>query len=297
MSDQDQSVNQESEEARTIIARQAKEIEELRRHLAQEHVARELREALLLAATAGIIAAPLSHTRLLEMIVETAARATRAEVGFLFLIDRATEELILEVGYGKEEVEKVKKLRVPLGQGIAGLVAVSGQPEVVSDIQHSPHLASDAALALGYLPQTIFCVPLFYNDQTIGVLEFVDKPGTTSFSEMDVQLLAPFANLAAVAIAQSRAHRNVGMLIAEVLSSLGGGANQAEALRQRAHQFAARIEEDVDYREALELAEQVREIAWAGQNEFKACQSILRALTEYVRAQAKYAQLPKMESQ
>src|SRR5919202_364244 len=65
-------------EAQETIARQAREIERLRRQLADERFAEELREFITVAAAAGTIASPLSHSRLLEMIVETAAHVISA---------------------------------------------------------------------------------------------------------------------------------------------------------------------------------------------------------------------------
>jgi sigma-B regulation protein RsbU (phosphoserine phosphatase) len=61
------------------------------------------------------------------MIVETAARVISARAGSLFLIDAEKQELTFEVALG-EKAQQVKELRVPMGDGIAGLVAAMGQP-------------------------------------------------------------------------------------------------------------------------------------------------------------------------
>src|SRR5206468_5403043 len=118
----------------------------------------------------------VTHSRLLEMIVQTAAQVISARAASLFLINRQTQELVFEVALG-QKAEDVKKFTVPLGHGIAGLVAVSGQPIAVSDASKDPRQAADIARSVGYVPQTILCVPLFYNDQIIGVLELLDKEG------------------------------------------------------------------------------------------------------------------------
>src|SRR4051794_40981135 len=130
--------------ARETIARQQGEIERLKRRLADERFTEDLQEALTLAATAGTIASPMTHSRLLEMIVETAAHVIYARAAALFLIDEEAQELIFEVALGSK-AEEVKKFRVPLGHGIAGLVAVSGQPMAVSDADRDPRQAADIA--------------------------------------------------------------------------------------------------------------------------------------------------------
>ena len=145
------------------LARAQEEISRLRRKLADERFAEELKDALTLAAAAGEIASPVTHSRLLEMIVETAASVIPSRAASLFLIDEETEELIFEVALGPE-AEEVRKFRIPLGQGIAGLVAVSGQPMAISDASSDPRQAADIAKRVGYEPESILCVPLIHNE-------------------------------------------------------------------------------------------------------------------------------------
>jgi GAF domain-containing protein len=185
------------------LARAQEEISRLRRKLADERFAEELKDALTLAAAAGEIASPVTHSRLLEMIVETAASVIPSRAASLFLIDEETEELIFEVALGPE-AEEVRKFRIPLGQGIAGLVAVSGQPMAISDASSDPRQAADIAKRVGYEPESILCVPLIHNEVVIGVLELLDREGAPSYSAADMATSGLFANQAAVAIEQSR---------------------------------------------------------------------------------------------
>ena len=145
-----------------------------------ERLAAYFRDALTLAATAGTIGSPVTHARLLEMIVETAAHVISARSAALFLLDDEAHELVFEVALGTK-AEEAKKYRIPLGHGIAGLVAVSGQPMAISDAQSDPRLAADVAEGIGYIPQSILCMPLFYGDRIIGAIELLDKEGASSF--------------------------------------------------------------------------------------------------------------------
>ena len=268
-------------------SKQAQEIERLKRRLGDEPFASELRHTLALAATAGTIASPVSHSRLLEMIVETAAHVISAQAASLFLIDKDTEELSFEVALG-QKAEEVKKFKVPLGHGIAGYVALSGQPIAISDAQHDPRHAADISRSIGYTPNSILCVPLFYNDQIIGVLELLDKMGAPSFTPADIQLLGAFANQAAVALEQARMLENLSGLVIEVLRQLNDTADpdRRQRAEERAREYAARLGQDSTYRRALALARQVRDIARQGDNEFALCQTILGGFAEYLRARA-----------
>jgi signal transduction protein with GAF and PtsI domain len=287
MSDNDTTPEPQSlEEARSTIARQAEEIERLGRRLADEGFAEELRQALATAAMTGTIASPVTHTRLLEMIVETAARVIGANAASLYLIDEEKKQLTFEVAIGQKAAE-VKKFTVPLGHGIAGLVATSGQAIAISDAQSDPRHAADIAQSVGYAPQSILCVPLFYNEEVTGVLELFDKRGAPSFGGDDMELLGYFASQAAVAIEQSRTHRNLVALIGEVLDSLGGvPEHRIEALRQEASAFAKFTESDPKYRQALDLARLVQEISWQGEAELNVCRTILSSFSDYLKAKA-----------
>ena len=251
------------ERARATIARQERDLE-------------SLRDALRRAATAGVIGSPVTHARLLEMIVETGAHVIGARAGALFLLDEEKSELTFEVAIGPE-AEAVKRFRVPLGHGIAGIVAASGQAMAISDASSDARLASDIAGSVGYVPETVLCVPLFYGTRVIGALELLDKEGGATFSARDMEALGLFANQAAVALQLSRTYQNV----ARLLSGDEAGEGGDDAARDDA--------EDTVSREALELAELVHDIARRGESEREACRALLLGFAGYLRSRSGYA--------
>jgi GAF domain-containing protein len=275
------------QEAQRIIDRQEAEIEHLRRGLGDERVAEDLRNALRLATTAGTIASPLTHHQLLTRIVETAAKVINARYGSLFLLDEETHELIFEVSL-RESVEELKQFRVPLGHGIAGLVAATGQPMAISDAATSDLHASDLASDTGYMPESILCVPLNHNDQVIGVLQLLDKNGSESFAADDMERLGLFANLVAITIEQSRTQHSLVRLLGEVLIASGGSHDEPSGeLRTWVDSFAREIEDESAFRHALDLARLVHEITQNGDHELAATRAILEAFAAYLRTRPK----------
>ncbi|HTE85884.1 MAG TPA: GAF domain-containing protein [Dehalococcoidia bacterium] len=268
------------DDARATIARQSQEIERLRQRITQAQAAERLRDALDMAGLAGTIAAPLSHEQLLDRVVSTAAQVIAARAGALFLIDEEANELVFEVAIGPK-ADEVKKFRVPLGHGIAGLVAMSGQPMAVSDAEENPQQARDIAQSVGYVPQTIVCVPLTADDRIIGVLELLDKQGAPSFSPADIDILGLFANLAALAIEQSQAQQNLVQLVTNALASAGSGAMAAGPTAPEAG-----LADDAAYRQALDLAQLVQEIGAQGETELECCRAILQSFARYLRFRA-----------
>jgi GAF domain-containing protein len=275
------------DEALAVIARQSEELEHLRRQYADARLAEELRAALVRSSLAGAIAAPVTHSRLLEMIVETAAQVISCHAAALFLVDEEHRDLVFEIALG-QKAEDVKKFRVPLGHGIAGHVAATGQPTATSGAT-DPRQALEIGERVGYVPRTILCVPLFYSDRVIGVLELLDKADEAKFTMLDMQVLGLFANMAAVAIEQSRTRESLSGVILEMVIDLSGGTlpeEQRQQVLKGMQRLAGDIARDERYQRALGLVRLVEEISRSGDRELGTCESILRAFADYLRSRS-----------
>src|SRR5215211_916239 len=254
------------------------------RRIADDRLGEDLRALLTGAGAAGVITAPTAHTDLLDYIVSTAAHVLRANAASLFLIDEEAEELVFEVALGEKAAE-VKKFRLPLGQGIAGFTAATGQAIAVADVQRDPRWAQDIGRAVQYMPQSILSVPLIMGDRVIGVLELLDKEGGKPFGADDMDTAGRFANQAAIAIEQSRAARGVALLIRDALGGLGDGRRDLIA---RAMETAGRLEESAAYRETLQIAATLAEISRRGDEARRLCQQIVSAIDAYLKSVPSY---------
>jgi len=273
------------EELRALVAQQAQELAELRQRVAGDDVTLALRTAFRRAAVAGAIVAPSGQSRLLELIVATAAHVLHADRGSLFLLDEPTQELVFEVALG-EPIDEFRKLRVPLGRGIAGLVAVTGEAMAIADVSADPRHAGEVARLTGYAPRNLVCVPLAYADRIIGVIELMDKSGEAGFTPADLETLSLFATQAAVAIDQSRMQHDLATLLAETVATAAGlSAAERRELLGRLRPLVAGLERDPRHARALELAREVQRIADAGEREAQTCQVLLRGFAEYLATQ------------
>jgi GAF domain-containing protein len=277
------------EDPQRTIEHLQEEIARLRERLDDDSLGSRLRDVSTTAAAAIAIGASTSFGELFELIVETAIDVLSASAGSLLLLDEDTNELVFEVAVGGAS-EEVRRLRIPLGHGIAGGVAVSGQPLAVAHVEEDPRWAADVGERVGYRPTNLLCVPLFSEDRVIGVLELLDKRGAPSFTAGDIHTLSAFATMAAITIEQSRTQRNVGALIAAVLASPDAvGARWGDELRRRLHQFGGMLEGDPVFRDSLELAHLVQTIARAGEDELVACRKLLHGFADYVAARRRLA--------
>ena len=241
--------------------------------MAEEHPEAQdlakLRAAIEHAATTNALMPGASHRRLLRLMVETAASVLDAETASIFLVDPDTDELVFEVALGQDE-DEVRNWRLPAGTGIAGLVAATGQPMAIAGVQEDPRHAADVAERMGRQPRSLLCVPLFLEDDVIGVLELVDKRGAAGFSPQDMATIGLFANQAAVAITQSRAQRTIHGLLREA----SGAPAAADAV-------ADTLGNSPQLQRSLELAAIVRELANRGEAEAQLAAAVLRAVAEY----------------
>ena len=145
---------------------------------------------------------------LLELILESAAQMISAKASSLLILDHDTNTLYFKAATGAKKQE-IKKYRVKLGQGIAGSVAKSGKPLLISDVSKDKRWYSEISEFIAFETRSIACVPLKMADKIIGVVQVVDKIDHSPMTENDLHLLGEFAGLAALAIANARMIKRV----------------------------------------------------------------------------------------
>jgi putative ABC transport system ATP-binding protein len=80
-----------------------------------------------------------------------------AERASLFLVDSDNESLILRV---TEELPVHEDIRIPIGSGIAGAVATSGEAVIVKDAYDDDRFNRDVDLKFGYRTKSILALPI-----------------------------------------------------------------------------------------------------------------------------------------
>ncbi|HLI29084.1 MAG TPA: GAF domain-containing protein [Chloroflexota bacterium] len=276
--------------AEAQLAQQEQELSLLRQRLADATFADELRQTLVRLGAAAQLAAPVQYSELLDMIVATAAQVLQARAASLFLIDQETQELVFEVALG-ESAAVARRYRVPLGQGIAGWVAATGQPLAIADATQDPRFARSLAQNIGYIPKSVLCIPLRQGELVMGVVELFDKRDGQPFTPADMELLAQFASEAAVAIEQSRVVRDLTLLFRVMLQGLlPGGSDEEAALRRtleaHAAEFTERVAQSEQYRDALKITQLVGAISRHGPAARHLAEQVLASVADYLQSQA-----------
>jgi len=172
--------------------------------------------------------------QVLELIIETATKMMSAKASSLLLVDQKTKHLYFKVATGDKK-DDVKKYELPLGQGIAGHVAETGEPLLIPDVSKDPRWFKEISESIGFQTRSIVCVPMKIRGEIIGVVEIIDKTDGTPIQKTDIKLLTVFADLAAMAIGSARKFANVRREVRYLKEELGSKyqiIGDSEALRK-----------------------------------------------------------------
>jgi len=142
-------------------------------------------------------------TSLLTQILESATRLTQGEASSLILREPKTGMMRFEIALGPKG-PKVKDLVLNPGEGIAGWVAEHGQSLIVNDVETDSRFYPEISKSIDYPNHSILAVPMRVRDQTVGVIEIINKKELKYFTQEDLQWLELFAVQAAIAIENAR---------------------------------------------------------------------------------------------
>jgi len=146
-----------------------------------------------------MINSTLDLNSLLESIMDSAKIVLKAEASSLMLIDRKTNELFFNIISGEKERD-LKEIRIPIGVGIAGIVAETCKPLVVNDAQNDERVYKQADEKINFVTKNLIATPLMVRNRIIGVIEVINSVGRTEFTEKDLELFNTFSEQAALAI-------------------------------------------------------------------------------------------------
>jgi sigma-B regulation protein RsbU (phosphoserine phosphatase) len=137
--------------------------------------------------------------------LKTATGLMSAEIGSVALINEKAKELEF-VESTDPNFQKLKQMRVPLGEGIAGNVALTGKPVRLEDVRKDERFYAKIDERLGQKTSSYMCVPLSVNKKITGTMQIMNRLDGMSFSAEDEELLMRFADQAALAIHNARMH-------------------------------------------------------------------------------------------
>ncbi len=169
---------------------------------------------LELAGIGQVVNSTLELDSVLQIVMDTIVRLTRAERGFLMLRD---EQNTLTTRIARNwEQESIDPSEFAVSRTIMEKVVETGEPVLTTNAQEDPRFGTQTSI-IAYSLRSILCVPLKVKDELIGLIYADNRIRSGIFSANERDLLTAFANQAAVAIENARLFSTLKHTLAEVI--------------------------------------------------------------------------------
>ncbi|MCP4691578.1 MAG: GAF domain-containing protein [Desulfobacterales bacterium] len=169
-----------------------------------------------LSKTSQAINSTLELDNLLSIILREATLSTLAEKGTIYLLDEDAEEMVSRVLRGSY----IEEIRLPLGKGLAGHVAATGNTLNIADAYTDSRFNPDIDRITGYRSRAILSTPMHDPDQKIvGVIQLLNKSGGGPFTDEDEAFVLALGVHASIAIRNAQMAEK--MIRNESLSAVG----------------------------------------------------------------------------
>jgi transcriptional regulator with GAF, ATPase, and Fis domain len=249
----------------------------------------QLRDAVRAVDVANLMTSPLKRS--IENLLRVAGNAMGSDEASVLVRDGNEGGLKFLVAIG-EVADKLMKVRIPPGKGIAGFVFASGQPVAIADVAQEVTFYAEVDRATGYSTQTILATPLSVEGETVGVLEFVNRlgePPFQPFTPAEMDQAAHFADAIATLV---DAHETAGLvetLFERAVKGGGGGRGGAKDGGKASSdllKWLKQVRSAPEHRDLLMLAVRLRDIAGRGEEERALCRDVLEALDRFTGRKA-----------
>ncbi len=125
-----------------------------------------------LVEVSRVINSTLDLNEMLKMILETALDGVNGDRGTVYLLEEEKNQLWSKVFEGGKSVT----IRLPLGKGIAGKVAETGEIMNIQDASKDSRFNPEIDKKTGYKTESILCMPLRNKEKKmLGVFQLLNK--------------------------------------------------------------------------------------------------------------------------
>jgi signal transduction histidine kinase len=137
----------------------------------------------------------LEREPLLQALVEAACELLHSEAASILILEEETG-LLKFIAAPAHQLAAMLRARVPLDASVAGTAYTQVRPVRVNDARDNPHIYRTVDRLLQFETRSLLAVPIRYGGQVLGVMEVVNKHGTTHYTGDDVTILETIADYA-----------------------------------------------------------------------------------------------------
>ena len=156
----------------------------------------------------------LELSDVLNQVMDRIIQLTGAERSFLMLKDETSGELEVRVARNVDR-ETLRHSEFAVSWTIVQQVAADGRPIATTNAQADPRFAAQESV-VAYSLRSILCVPMLVREQVTGVIYADNRIKTGLFGDRARDMLAAFANQAALAIENARLFERVRQQLAAI---------------------------------------------------------------------------------
>ena len=166
----------------------------------------------LLTASRAVVSS-LDLQQILATIVHQIRLVIPADECTVLLVDDEGQMLVPAVHDAPAYVEEMMAVRLRMGEGITGAVALAGRGEIVNDAQADPR--AHAVPGMPQTPTSLLCAPLVSRDRVLGVIT-LNCARRDAFEPSDLELATLFADQCSAALANARLYDSMKQAYDEV---------------------------------------------------------------------------------
>ncbi|MBI4829980.1 MAG: GAF domain-containing protein [Candidatus Lindowbacteria bacterium] len=206
-------------------AEREKEIKALKEELkgTRTKLEEKIERLSTLVSVGNSISSTLDLNQLLTYLTTCATKVMKARDSSLMLVDELRNELVFKIVLG-EKGSQVQEFRLRMGQGIAGQVALTGEPIVVTEASKDARFEKSIDMATGFETKSIMCVPIKLRGKVVGVIEVLNAGYSGPLTAEDLDIFSAFASAAGVAIQNARLFSAIQSSFEHICDLLKSGA-------------------------------------------------------------------------
>jgi len=172
--------------------------------LTQIEAVRNANRLRRLLEAAKLLNSTIDLAELTGIILRIVREEVHIDRGTVFIVDRDRQQLLSLVAQGVEGTE----IRMPLGSGIAGAVASTGETVDILDAYADSRFNSAIDATLDYRTKDVFCMPILNRaGHTVGALELLNR--SKPFAEDDREFLRNVSVHIGLALENAWLHRQL----------------------------------------------------------------------------------------
>jgi signal transduction histidine kinase len=187
-----------------LAAGPAVSLEALGEKLRREESQKEKFAALLTVSNAVVTSLELDQ--ILDTIAREVRKVIQVDECTVFLLDEAQKVLVPAACDVQDFRDEVMAIRLPLGQGVTGNVALTGRGEIVNSALDDPRAVQVPGTPVEQ--SALLCVPLLVHEKVAGAVTLT-RVGDRRFHDEDLELATLFAGQCSAAISNARLYEEV----------------------------------------------------------------------------------------